>query len=171
MLVQPSNSALCMGSDYRVPLLCNAFSTNNECLSRPMAALVDAVLGSSSNRGISGVTSNTQQSTQSPVITPAVGGTSPVASVPGSGGTTSPISGNASSSNAMGPTTPLSMAVLDSLTIHAKMSLIHSIVTHVLKLAQSKSNLALAPALAETYSRLLVYTEIESLGIKGFISN
>jgi mediator of RNA polymerase II transcription subunit 23 len=70
----------------------------------------------------------------------------------------------------MGPTTPLSMAVLDSLTIHAKMSLIHSIVTHVLKLAQSKSNLALAPALAETYSRLLVYTEIESLGIKGFIS-
>ncbi|XP_050057825.1 mediator of RNA polymerase II transcription subunit 23-like [Aphis gossypii] len=170
MLVQPSNSALCMGSDYRVPLLCNAFSTNNECLSRPMAALVDAVLGSSSNRGISGVTSNTQQSTQSPVITPAVGGTSPVASVPGSGGTTSPISGNASSSNAMGPTTPLSMAVLDSLTIHAKMSLIHSIVTHVLKLAQSKSNLALAPALAETYSRLLVYTEIESLGIKGFIS-
>lgn len=170
MLVQPSNGALCMGTDYRVPLLCNAFSTNNECLSRPMAALVDAVLGTGSNRNISGVTSNTQQSTQSPVITPAVGGTSPVASVPGSGGTTSPISGNASSSNAMGPTTPLNMAVLDSLTIHAKMSLIHSIVTHVLKLAQSKSNLALAPALAETYSRLLVYTEIESLGIKGFIS-
>jgi hypothetical protein len=30
--------------------------------------------------------------------------------------------------------------------------------------------MALAPALVETYSRLLVYTEIESLGIKGFIS-
>jgi len=29
---------------------------------------------------------------------------------------------------------------------------------------------ALAPALVETYSRLLVYMEIESLGIKGFIS-
>jgi mediator of RNA polymerase II transcription subunit 23 len=28
----------------------------------------------------------------------------------------------------------------------------------------------LAPALIETYSRLLVYTEIESLGIKGFLS-
>lgn len=50
------------------------------------------------------------------------------------------------------------------------MSLIHSIVTHVIKQAQSKSILALAPALVETYSRLLVYTEIESLGIKGFIS-
>lgn len=28
----------------------------------------------------------------------------------------------------------------------------------------------MAPALIETYSRLLVYTEIESLGIKGFLS-
>ena len=31
-------------------------------------------------------------------------------------------------------------------------------------------NTPLAPALVETYSRLLVYTEIESLGIKGFIT-
>jgi mediator of RNA polymerase II transcription subunit 23 len=71
---------------------------------------------------------------------------------------------------ANGPTTPLSMSILDSLTVHSKMSLIHSIVTHVIKLAQSKSNMALPPALVETYSRLLVYTEIESLGVKGFIS-
>lgn len=35
---------------------------------------------------------------------------------------------------------------------------------------QAKSGHPLAPALVETYSRLLVYTEIESLGIKGFIS-
>ena len=49
-------------------------------------------------------------------------------------------------------------------------SLIHSIGTKVIKLAQTKSNIALAPALVETYSRLLVYIEIESLGIKGFIS-
>ena len=49
-------------------------------------------------------------------------------------------------------------------------SLIHSIVTRVIRLAQNKSNVALAPALVETYSRLLVYMEIESLGIKGFIS-
>lgn len=49
-------------------------------------------------------------------------------------------------------------------------SLIHSIATRVIKLAQAKSSIALAPALVETYSRLLVYMEIESLGIKGFIS-
>lgn len=61
------------------------------------------------------------------------------------------------------------MAVLDSLTVHSKMSLIHSIVTYVVKLAQGKS-VPLAPAVVETYSRLLVYMEIESLGIKGFIS-
>uniref|UniRef100_T1J7Z5 Mediator of RNA polymerase II transcription subunit 23 n=1 Tax=Strigamia maritima TaxID=126957 RepID=T1J7Z5_STRMM len=71
---------------------------------------------------------------------------------------------------ANGPTQPLSMSFLDSLTVHAKMSLIHNIVTHVVKLAQTKSSLALAPALVETYSRLLVYMEIESLGIKSFIS-
>lgn len=49
-------------------------------------------------------------------------------------------------------------------------SLIHSIVTRVIKLANSQSHTALAPALVETYSRLLVYMEIELLGIKGFIS-
>lgn len=49
-------------------------------------------------------------------------------------------------------------------------SLIHSIATRVIKLAHAKSSIALAPALVETYSRLLVYMEIESLGIKGFIS-
>lgn len=71
------------------------------------------------------------------------------------------------------PTVPLSMCILDSLTLHCKMSLIHSTVTHVAKLAQNKSNIPgnnmMAPALVETYSRLLVYTEIESMGIKGFI--
>ncbi|XP_017776006.1 PREDICTED: mediator of RNA polymerase II transcription subunit 23 [Nicrophorus vespilloides] len=110
---------LAMGQDYRIALLCNAYSTNQDYFSKPMAALVETIQGSKS---------------------------------------TSP------------PTAPLSMAVLDSLTVHSKMSLIHSIVTHVIKLAQSKSGVPLAPALVETYSRLLVYTEIESLGIKGFIS-
>ncbi|KAK6627240.1 Mediator of RNA polymerase II transcription subunit 23 [Polyplax serrata] len=124
-LVQPNNSlGLCMGADYRIALLCNAYSTNQEYFTRPMAALVETILGAQK-----------------------------------------------SSSLPPGPTTPLSMAILDSLTVHSKMSLIHSIVTHVVKQAQSKSILALAPALVETYSRLLVYTEIESLGIKGFISH
>lgn len=34
-----------MGSDYRVALLCNAYSTNQEYFSKPMAALVQNVLG------------------------------------------------------------------------------------------------------------------------------
>ncbi|CAI9727123.1 Hypothetical predicted protein [Octopus vulgaris] len=67
------------------------------------------------------------------------------------------------------PTQPLPMSLLDSLTVHAKMSLIHSIVTKVIQMAKKKTNIALAPALVETYSRLLVYMEIESLGIKAFI--
>lgn len=72
---------------------------------------------------------------------------------------------------AAAPTQPLSMNLLDSLTVHAKMSLIHSIVSRVIRHAKtSKTSQALAPALVETYSRLLVYMEIESLGIKGFIS-
>ncbi|XP_015604323.1 mediator of RNA polymerase II transcription subunit 23 isoform X1 [Cephus cinctus] len=133
-LVMP-NTSLCMGSDYRIALLCNAYSTNQEYFSRPMSALVDTILG-------------TQKSQQQQPL--------------------QPLQNNAALAN--GPTTPLSMSILDSLTVHSKMSLIHSIVTHVIKLAQSKSNMALAPALVETYSRLLVYTEIESLGIKGFIS-
>lgn len=49
-------------------------------------------------------------------------------------------------------------------------SFIHSIVNRIIKLGNSQVTLALAPALVETYSRLLVYMEIESLGIKGFIS-
>ena len=71
---------------------------------------------------------------------------------------------------ASAPVNPLPMNLLDSLTVHAKMSLIHSIVSRVIRLAKNKSVVALAPALVETYSRLLVYMEIESLGIKGFIS-
>ena len=35
---------------------------------------------------------------------------------------------------------------------------------------QTKSTVALSPSIVETYSRLLVYSEIESLGIKGFLN-
>jgi mediator of RNA polymerase II transcription subunit 23 len=119
-----------MGSDYRIAILCNAYSTNQDYFTRPMAALVETIYGQKPGQP--------------------------------------PITSQSGMNN--GPTTPLSMEVLDSLTVHSKMSLIHSIGTHVVKLAQSKSHLPLAPALVETYSRLLVYTEIESLGIKAFIS-
>jgi mediator of RNA polymerase II transcription subunit 23 len=115
--------------DFRVALLCNAFSTNQDVFPRPMGALVEIVHAKK---------------------------------------VTTPMPGN--NCSAGGPTAPLSMDILDALTVHAKMSLIHNIVTHVIKLAQAQSKLALAPALVETYSRLLVYMEIESLGIKGFIS-
>ena len=70
------------------------------------------------------------------------------------------------------PSVPLSMTMLDSMTVHCKMTMIHSLVTHILQAASSKGNhnQSLPPALVETYSRLMVYTEIDSLGVKGFIS-
>lgn len=75
---------------------------------------------------------------------------------------------------AAGNTVPLDVKLLDSLTVHAKMSLINGIVTRIIQVAQAtkqqQQQIALAPALVETYSRLLVYMEIELLGIKGFIS-
>uniref|UniRef100_A0A3P9PB18 Mediator of RNA polymerase II transcription subunit 23 n=1 Tax=Poecilia reticulata TaxID=8081 RepID=A0A3P9PB18_POERE len=117
-------------SDYKIALLCNAYSTNSDCFSLPMGILVETIYGNGSMR----------------------------INLPGT------------SCMASGSVTPLPMNLLDSLTVHAKMSLIHSIATRVIKLAHAKSSIALAPALVETYSRLLVYMEIESLGIKGFIS-
>jgi mediator of RNA polymerase II transcription subunit 23 len=71
---------------------------------------------------------------------------------------------------AFAPTAPLTMDMLDLMSVHAKMSLTHSIVTHMCKQVSSKNNLALAPALVETYCRLLVFSEIESLGIKGLLN-
>ncbi|XP_059897120.1 mediator of RNA polymerase II transcription subunit 23 isoform X2 [Gadus macrocephalus] len=116
--------------DYKIALLCNAYSTNSECFTLPMGVLVETIYGNGSMR----------------------------INLPGTNCTAS------------GSVSPLPMNLLDSLTVHAKMSLIHSIATRVIKLAHAKSSIALAPALVETYSRLLVYMEIESLGIKGFIS-
>ncbi|XP_044532921.1 mediator of RNA polymerase II transcription subunit 23 isoform X6 [Gracilinanus agilis] len=117
-------------NDYKIALLCNAYSTNSECFTLPMGVLVETIYGNGNMR----------------------------ISLPGI------------NCMASGSITPLPMNLLDSLTVHAKMSLIHSIATRVIKLAHAKSSVALAPALVETYSRLLVYMEIESLGIKGFIS-
>lgn len=111
------------GCDYRLALLCNAFSNHKEHFTRPMASLVDSI--------------------KHPNISNP--------SVP------APLS------------VPLSMNMLDSMTTHCKMTLIHNIVNHIVKAA--KSNMPLPPALVETYSRLLVYTEIEALGVKGFMSD
>ncbi|XP_022090298.1 mediator of RNA polymerase II transcription subunit 23-like isoform X2 [Acanthaster planci] len=120
-------------TDYRIAMLCNAYSTSTDMFSWPMGVLVDSIYSS--------------------------------------GQTTVPMPGP-NICVASGPTTPLSMSLLDSLTVHAKMSLIHHIVGKniIPAIHHKQSSIALSPALIETYSRLLVYMEIESLGIKGFIT-
>lgn len=81
-LIQP-NAPLTMGSDFTIVLLCNAYSTNPEFFTRPMAALFETI-----NKTPVGCTQ---------------------------------------------PTVPLSMVTLDSLTVHAKMSLIHRYETVIVK--------------------------------------
>lgn len=78
-LVMPNNTSLCLGSDYRIVLLCNAYSTNQDNFSRPMAALVETILGN-------------QKSTMAP--------TSGTGSVSGAGGGSSSGSGTASGTSA-----------------------------------------------------------------------
>ncbi|XP_008216793.1 mediator of RNA polymerase II transcription subunit 23 isoform X2 [Nasonia vitripennis] len=125
---------LAMGTDYRIVLLCNAYSTQtaNDYFTRSINVLFESIQKSHPQQPLQNLQSNT--------------------------------------SIVHHPTTPLSMSILDSLTVHAKMNLIHNIVQHMMKNAHSKSNMTLPPALVETYSRLLVYTEIEVMGIKSFIN-
>ncbi|XP_037090079.1 mediator of RNA polymerase II transcription subunit 23-like isoform X3 [Pollicipes pollicipes] len=120
--------------DFRLALVCNAFSTHADQMQRHLNVLTEAIQGGA------------QRSTVS------MPGTNCLASY---------------------PTAPLSMALLDSLTIHAKMSLIHAISVHISKTAQAPQHKlgaaaspALPPAMVETYARLLVYAEIDTLGIK-----
>ncbi|XP_072045774.1 mediator of RNA polymerase II transcription subunit 23-like [Amphiura filiformis] len=118
-------------TDFRIALLCNAFSTNQELFSKPVSVLYASVYIVGKN--------------------------------------TVPMPGSCVASV---PTAPLPLNFLDSLTIHARMSLIHHISNKVVSHSRPNMapNIGLSPALVETYSRLLVYIEIESLGIKGFIS-
>lgn len=67
-----------LGNDFRIVLVCNAYSTNQEYFTRPMNILVEALTG------------NAKTATGAPI---------------------QPV--------------PFSMVVLDSLTVHSKMSLIH----------------------------------------------
>ena len=97
---------------YTVPLLCNTFSTTQDLFQQPMSALVEAVGGSTS---------------PPPGHTPMPG--------------TNCVSGKFKALNSIynihftpaTPIQPLPMDILDSLSVHSKMSLIHSIVTHILK--------------------------------------
>uniref|UniRef100_A0A8C2FL38 Mediator of RNA polymerase II transcription subunit 23 n=1 Tax=Cyprinus carpio TaxID=7962 RepID=A0A8C2FL38_CYPCA len=106
-------------TDYKIALLCNAYSTNSECFKLPNVILYGQA-SLPNHDGVVFVLIHAYHILRGPFVFP--------------------------------------------------ISLIHSIATRVIKLARTKSSLALAPALVETYSRVLVYMEIESLGIMGFIS-
>lgn len=84
---------------------------------------------------------------------------------------TVPIPGGEKQLSAQAPSQPLSMDILDSLSLHTKMSLVHHIINFFQKQIHSKSTAAaLSPALVETYCRLTVYSEIESLGVKSVLT-
>ena len=72
---------------------------------------------------------------------------------------------------AHGATVPLPMELIDTLSMHVKLNLIQNIFVYITKQAHNKSTIALAPALVETYGRLLVYMDSETHGIKHFINN
>lgn len=59
---------------------------------------------------------------------------------------------------------PLSIEMMDSWTVHTKMSFVHMLVKN--KIVKGSR---LSPALVETYARLLSYSDIESFGIKSFV--
>lgn len=73
-----------------------------------------------------------------------------------------PGGGGAKPLLATGLTEPLSLSMLDALSVHAKMSLMHQIVTYINKQIASKTGPALAPALVETYCRYFVMISVFS---------
>ncbi len=133
----------CLQKDFTVSVLCNTFSTMQEAFQAPVSALAKSIGGGNA----AGAAGSEQQAAAATVAMP----------------------GTAPALTALGPTEPLGMELLDSLTVHAKMSLMHGIVTFIQKHVASKSSLALPPALVETCCRLLVYSELENLGVKGFL--
>ena len=78
LVVPTTMMSMSLGNDFRIVLVCNAYSTNQEYFARPMSILVEVLNG------------NAKSATGQPI-----------------------------------QATPYSMVVLDSLTVHSKMSLIH----------------------------------------------
>ena len=147
--------------DYQVPILLNTFSTDQTIFTKPMSDLVATIAISSDGGGTNSESIPNQQQQNL--------NESKVIAMPGN------------NCFAYAAIEPLPMDMLDAMSVHAKMSLTHSIVTHILKhvnnmgssssgIGSTKSGSYLSPALVETYSRLMVYSEIESLGIKGFLN-
>lgn len=129
--------------DFKVAILCNTFSTAQDFFQVVLSDLLKVISGGSSM-----------------LNTSSEGSLSSYETIPMAG----------SSMVAYAATQPLSMEILDMMSVHAKMSLIGAIVSNMCKQVNNKSNVALAPALVETYCRLLVFSEIESLGIKGLLN-
>jgi mediator of RNA polymerase II transcription subunit 23 len=71
---------------------------------------------------------------------------------------------------AVGITEPCPLELLNSLTTYAKMSLWNNVLSRVLKPSAGHGHLCLSPALVETYSRLIVYMEMDyGLALKTFL--
>lgn len=69
---------------------------------------------------------------------------------------------------------PFPVNLLDSLTTHSKIALLHSIAQRIVNIAQNKGTpqlYQLTPGLVETYGRLLIYTDSESYGVKSFVNH
>lgn len=79
--------------------------------------------------------------------------------------------------NNLAVASPLPLSLLDTLTTHSKVALLHTLVQRILNIAQIQNkpnpqhNYLLTPALIETYGRLLIYTDSESFGVKTFFSH
>lgn len=78
------------------------------------------------------------------------------------------------STNNVGPllVSPIPIHLLDLLTTHSKVALLHALVQKILELSQTQTkpgmqnSNVLTPALIETYGRLLVYPDTEYFGVK-----
>lgn len=70
---------------------------------------------------------------------------------------------------------PLSVNLLDTLTTHSKIAILHTLTQRIIAIAQNKhatpGEYIVTPALIETYARLLAYADSESFGIKSFINH
>ncbi len=127
--------------DFKVPVICSTFSTAQDYFQHIVADLV---------KTISGVPASGPESTWA-------------------NAETTPMPGK--NCSALAPTLPMPMDVLDAMSVHAKMSVTHSIVAIISKHITSKTAHAfMSPASVETYCRLLVYSEIESLCVKGLMT-
>lgn len=71
---------------------------------------------------------------------------------------------------------PLPVSMLDSLTTHSRIAILHTMTQRINAIAQNSKQPTpgehiITPALIETYARLLAYSDSESFGIKSYINH